>query len=154
MTRAKRRASGTPRLEHLLAPRLWALAEAFEARLEAELAPLGISAAAFRLVGELMRAPRGLRAGELAKRLRVKPPSVTAMVAKLSAAGVVTTEADPDDARASVVRIATGAPLSTGADVFERMDRALFASDCAADRAQMAQTIDRLLARLAAPETK
>lgn len=154
MTKAKRGPREGPPLDHLLSPRLWALAEAFEARLREELAPLGVSTAAFRLVGELLREPRGLRLGALAKRLRVKPPSVTAMVARLQAAGVVVTEADPEDARAAVVRIAREAPLASGAAVFERLDRALFAEDGAADRAQLTRTIDRLIARLSAPEEK
>lgn len=108
-----------------LAMSVWTLAVAFEARLATELEPLGISVAGFRLIGELLTTPDGLRTKELAKRLGVKPPSVTTMVSRLVDAGVVTLEEDPADARGTRVCLAKKAPLQDGVDVLRRVDQRL-----------------------------
>ena len=50
--------------EYSLAARVWALGLAFEARLARELVALKLSVADFRLVGEVMVAPAGLRQSE------------------------------------------------------------------------------------------
>ena len=131
-----------------VALRVWALAEAFEARLGRELARHGLSVAGFRLVGELMVSPAGLRHGELARRLGVKPPSVTAMVAKLQAAGLVTTSPDPGDARAIRVKFARRAPLGPGLEILARMDRALVGRGGRPSRGALERTLDQLISRL------
>lgn len=110
------------RLDALVSVRLWAVAEAFQARLSAELVSLGLTVPAFRLVGEVMRSPGGLRPSELAKRLGVRAPTISAAVAKLEARGVVTREDDPDDPRAYRVCLAEGAPLLEGVEILERID--------------------------------
>ncbi|MBL8923267.1 MAG: MarR family transcriptional regulator [Myxococcaceae bacterium] len=138
----------TLELERHLSLQVWALAEAFKARLEHDLAPLGLSASAFRLVGELMRAPGGLRHGELARRLGVKPPSVTAMVARLEAAGVVTTRSEPGDARATRVQLRSGAPLGPGVEVLRQLDQVLAGDDGRTARAELSRVVTVLLARL------
>lgn len=135
-------------VEQHLSLQVWALAEVFRLRLEQELAGLGLSASGFRLVGELMRAPAGLRHGELARRLGVKPPSVTTMVARLEAMGVVATTSDPADARATRVQLAPGAPLGPGVEVLGRLDRVLAGNDGRAARAETARVLGVLLERL------
>lgn len=140
--------------EKYLSLRVWALAEAFEARLGRELSQHGLSVAGFRLVGELMSSPAGLRHGELARRLRVKPPSVTAMVAKLQAAGLVTTVSDPGDARATRVTFAPGAPLGPGLEVLGRLDRALLGEGGRRSRSALERTLGRLTARLGEDEVR
>lgn len=136
-------------LERHLSLRVWALAQAFESHLARELAVHGLSIAGFRLIGELMLAPEGLRPGELARRLGVKPPSVTAMVAKLEAAGLVVTGLDPDDARGTRVRLAPNASLQTGLEVLERLDRALLGAASPTTRAALGRALDHLLDQLA-----
>jgi hypothetical protein len=135
-------------VEQHLSLQVWALAEAFRVRLEQELASLGLSASGFRLVGELMREPGGLRHGELARRLGVKPPSVSTMVARLEATGVVTTTSDPADARATRVCLAPGAPLGPGVEVLARLDSVLAGKDGRAARAETARLLAVLVERL------
>lgn len=127
---------------------VWVLADAFDRRLSAELASMGLSVAGFRLVGELLRAPEGLRVGTLAERLRVKAPTVSVMVDRFVAQGLVERVADPDDARATRVRLAKNAPLAEGIDVLERLDRALSDGVSAAEQARTIATLARLTARL------
>jgi len=114
-----------PRLPDLLALQLWQLAVSFEARLAAELSDLGLSVAAFRLIGEVMRAPAGLRQGELARRLGVSAPTVSVAVAKLEKDGLLHRVQDPDDPRARRVCLAPNADLSAGVDVLTRLEVAL-----------------------------
>lgn len=131
-------------LEHHVSLRVWALADAFNALLERELSAVGMTVASFRLIGELMREPAGLRLGELARRLRVKPPSVTAMVARLTEAGIVITTTDPDDARATRIKLAEGASLERGIEVLKRLDHVL---EGRADEATLAK-LDQSIALL------
>lgn len=135
-------------LRDLVSLRVWALAEAFEARLARELAALDLSVSGFRLVGELLTAPAGLRTGELARRIGVKPPSVTTMVAKLEASGVVVVVPDPKDARGTRVKLAPRARLGRGLDVLARLDRALVGEASPAARKKLARTLDALVLRL------
>jgi DNA-binding MarR family transcriptional regulator len=135
-------------LDSFVSLRVWALAEAFEARLARELASLDLSVSGFRLVGELLAAPAGLRTGELARRIGVKPPSVTTMVAKLEASGLVVVVPDPKDARGTRVKLAPRAPLGRGLDVLARLDRALVGDATPASRKKLARTLEALTARL------
>lgn len=136
------------RLHQHLSVRVWALAVAFEAQLAAELEPLGLSVSGFRLVGELTRAPEGLRTGELARRLGVKPPSVTTLVARLIELGVVEVTADPDDARGTRVRLTRNAPLRPGVEVFKRLDRRLTGKASARRRREFDVALEQLLTNL------
>lgn len=142
------RESSSPSLDELVSLRVWALAEAFHARLARELAPLDLSVSGFRLVGELLSAPDGLRTGELALRLGVKPPSVTTMVAKLAASGVVVVVGDDTDARASRVKLAPRAPLGRGLEVLTRLDRAMVGDASPTARRRLARTLDGLATSL------
>lgn len=143
-----RKRKSRPTHDAYLSVHAWAFAAAFEARLAEELSTLGLSVAGFRLVGELMRAPAGLRTGELARRLGVKPPSVTTVVARLVELGVVDAVGDPKDARATLVRLTDDAPLEPGLAVFERLDRRLLAGVSARRRRDLASALSTLLANL------
>lgn len=78
--------------------------------LEPRLAEEGISLADFRLVGALLGEVEGLSQRELSARLEVRPPTISAAVDKLVAAGVVERLPSPTDARAYRVRLAKRAP--------------------------------------------
>lgn len=144
-----RRPAAVRRLEPLLVTRLWALQLAFEARLEAALARagLGLTSAGFRLVGELMNAPGGLKQRELAERLGVKAPTVSVAVSRLEAAGVVERVEDPRDPRAWRITLTANAPIMPGVDVLESLERELFSGLSSKER----RTLGVLLARLTTP---
>ncbi|MFT4976082.1 MAG: MarR family transcriptional regulator for hemolysin [Myxococcota bacterium] len=112
-------------IQDLLTLKVWSLATTFESRLGAELSTMGLSVAAFRLIGVLMLEPDGLRQGEIARRLGVRPPSVSAALARLEQSGMVVRSPDPDDPRARLVQLAPGVSLSAGVDVFGKMEAAL-----------------------------
>ena len=141
----------TTRLDGLVAVRLWALAEAFSARLSHALAPLDLTISSFRLVGEVMRSPGGIRPGELARRLGVRPPTVSSAVARLEARGIVRRVDDPDDPRAYRVCLTPGAPLQPGVEVLESIDADLVQGLPESDRAELLRVLDLLSSRLSAP---
>lgn len=130
--------------EQMTVIRLWALADAFETRLAAELERFGMSIAGFRLVGELMQAPDGLRQRELASRLRVKPPTVSAAVTRLQEQGLVERRRDPDDPRAWRVCLANDAPLSEGLAVLQRIESDLLRGLSPAARSRSRHTLEQL----------
>lgn len=132
--------------------RLWALQVLFDARLSHELAAVGLTRAEFRLVGEVMSAPEGVRQGELARRLGVRPPTVSAALTRLEASGVVVRTRDPDDPRARRVTLAPGAPLVPGVEVLERLDADLVQALEPGERERIVELLDRLAARLAIPK--
>ncbi len=126
---------------------LWAAQLAFLVQLEASLGPLGISTAEFRLIGEVARAgPAGVRQGELAARLGVRGPTVSAAVSRLERAALVVRRADPADPRARLVCIADGAPLGVGADLLRDIDHRLFSPLTVAERALLASLLARVVA--------
>jgi len=131
---------------------LWRASVAFERRLAAELAPLGLTIPAFRLIGEVMQSPDGVRQGELARRLGVRPPTVSAAVARLEGGGLVHRVVDPDDPRARRVCLTPGAPLGGGVDVLQTLEDAVFEGLSAVDRRQILRALTILNERLA-PES-
>ena len=105
---------------------LWALMVSFESRLSAELVELGLTIPGFRLIGELMQAPGGLRQIELARRLGVTPPVVAVSIARLEESGTIYRVQDPTDPDARRVRLSEDATLLAGIDVLGRMENLLF----------------------------
>jgi len=134
----------SPAPESLVVVRLWEAQQAFEAALEAELAELGVTLAEFRLVGVLRREPGGLRQRELARRLGVRPPTVSAAVNRLTKSGLLEQSTDEADQRARLVRITRRAPIKSGADVLARLEARALASLSPRDR----RMLDRLLANV------
>ncbi len=131
---------------------LWSLSLALEARLAEALAPMGLSVAAFRLIGEVTLAPEGLRQSELAARLGVRPPTVSVAVKRLEELGLVTRTVDPRDPRARLVRIHPQAPLEHGMALIEALDAQLYGDLDAAGRADLDATLAGLQARLTPEE--
>ncbi len=144
----KRSPSPQKRLDALVVTRLWALQVAFQARLDRALSGLGLTSAGFRLVGELMNAPHGLKQRELAQRLGVKAPTVSVAVSRLAAAGVVERVDDREDPRAWSVRLAASAPLGPGLKVLEALERDLVGSLSARDRRGLIDLLDRVTQRM------
>ncbi len=132
---------------------LWALSLALEARLAAALAPMGLSVAGFRLIGEVSAAPDGLRQSELAARLGVRPPTVSVAVKRLEELGLITRVPDPKDPRARLVRVNQEANLGPGLDLIDAMDRELFAGLDAQGVQALNQSLAHLQARLSRSST-
>ncbi len=105
---------------------LWALFISFEQRLAAELAPLGLTVSGFRLIGEVMSSPDGIRQSELARRLGVRPPTISAAVRRLEERGFVYRTPDPEDPRARRVCLSPETSLGAGVDVLSRLNERLF----------------------------
>jgi DNA-binding MarR family transcriptional regulator len=142
-----------PPLPDLAILQLWQLSVTFETRLAAELAELGLSVSTFRLIGEVMQEPHGIRQGELARRLGVRPPTVSTAVSKLERDGLLVRIKDPDDPRARRVRLAQNADLGPGLDVLMRLERTLMEGLGTAEQSTMRDVLATLSHRLQAPET-
>jgi len=127
---------------------LWALFVSFERRLATELGALGLTVSSFRLIGEVMREPDGIRQAELARRLGVRPPTVSAAVGRLEERGLVRRIPDPDDPRARRVCLSPEASLMPGLDVLSRMNDLLFGAMTDAERSQARALIQALAHRL------
>lgn len=125
--------------------RVWALHLAFERALAAAILPLGLTVAEFRLVGEVMRVPGGLRQGDLAQRLGVRAPTVSAAVTRLERNGVLSRRPDPDDPRARIVVLAEDAPLTHGVDILKAVDDGLFGHLSPADREALGTLLEAAL---------
>jgi DNA-binding MarR family transcriptional regulator len=144
----KRNQPSRRRLDALVVTRLWALQVAFQARLDAALAGLGLTSAGFRLVGELMGAPNGLSQRELAQRLGVKAPTVSVAITRLEAAGVVVRVENRADPRAWSIQLAANAPLGPGVEVLETLERDLVGSLSAKDRRALIKLLDHVIHRM------
>lgn len=82
-------------------------------RLQAE---FGTTLPRFDLMAQLERAPQGLKMGELTRRLMVTGGNVTGITDMLEEEGLVARTTDPDDQRASRVKL-----TKTGEQQFRRM---------------------------------
>lgn len=94
-------------------------ARAHRRRAAALLAPLGLHPGQDVLLTVLRRRPTATQA-QLARILRVEPPTLAVMVRRLEAAGLVDRTIDPSDARVKVVRL-----TDHGRSIAEQADRAL-----------------------------
>ena len=70
----------------------------------------------FDVLSQLQREPKGLRLGELSRRLMVTKGNLTGLIDTLADAGYVVREAIPDDRRVQMVRL-----TKAGAALFARM---------------------------------
>jgi DNA-binding MarR family transcriptional regulator len=102
----------------------------------------------FDLMAQLERHPKGLRMGELSRRLMVTGGNVTGITDQLVKEGLVTREAPPDDRRAFVVQL-----TPAGRKSFQRMAQAheewvvgLFDVLSATERRQLYALLARLKA--------
>ncbi len=68
-------------------------------------AKFDITLPSFDLMAQLDREPKGLRLGELSRRMMVTNGNLTGLVERLVQEGLVMRETDPDDRRAFIVRL-------------------------------------------------
>jgi DNA-binding MarR family transcriptional regulator len=123
-------------------------------RLEARLAPLGVSLADFRTVGALLGEADGLTQRELALRLGIDPASLSAAVSKLSQKGIVERVPHPSDARAVQVRLVKGlAILPKILEIVQELDREALAGVSADDLHAAARVLQRIVANLSGDQT-
>ena len=108
---------------------------------------MNLSVAGFRLVGELMRSPEGLGQNELARRLGVRPPTVSTAVSKLEEGGIVERTPNPADARAHLVRLRSKAPLARGVALLETIEHELTDDLSDRERKQLLRLLERATAR-------
>jgi DNA-binding MarR family transcriptional regulator len=96
-------------------------------RLDAILKPHGLTFARYEALVLLVFSSRGsLPLGKMGERLQVHPTSVTSIVRRLEAAGLVERRAHPDDGRAVLAEI-----TPAGREVVERATKDLVAADFA-----------------------
>lgn len=96
-------------------------------RLDAILKPHGLTFARYEALVLLVFSSRGsLPLGKMGERLQVHPTSVTSIVRRLEAAGLVTRQAHPDDGRAVLAEI-----TDEGRALVEAATRDLVAADFA-----------------------
>jgi DNA-binding MarR family transcriptional regulator len=100
----------------------------------------------FDLMAQLERAPKGLKMGELSRRMMVTGGNVTGITDLLEKEGLVERAADPADRRATLVRL-TGAGRRAFAAMAEEHERWVIESFRALSGREMA-TMAALLARL------
>ncbi|MCR0985744.1 MarR family winged helix-turn-helix transcriptional regulator [Roseomonas populi] len=94
-----------PRHLHVLG-RVSRIEAAFRRRVDALLAPLGLSWDMFDLMATLWRAPgHAMRPGELSRWCLLSSGAMTKRIDRLVAAGLARREADPSDRRAQLVRL-------------------------------------------------
>jgi DNA-binding MarR family transcriptional regulator len=95
------------------------------ARLDAILRPHGLTFARYEALVLLVFSSRGsLPLGKMGERLQVHPTSVTSIVRRLEAAGLIDRRPHPDDGRAVLAEI-----TPTGRDLVERATKDLVADD-------------------------
>src|SRR3954470_2471965 len=98
-------------------------------RLDAILRPHGLSFARYEALVLLTFSSRGsLPLGKMGERLQVHPTSVTSIVRRLEAAGLVERKAHPEDGRAVLAEI-----TPAGRDLVEAATRDLVGADFALD---------------------
>jgi MarR family transcriptional regulator for hemolysin len=117
--------------------------------------PHGLTLLQWRVLGQLSHED-GLTQTVLGTRLEVSPMTVSDVVERLEAAGLVVREVDPSDSRAKIVRITPAARVLAdkmrvvAAEVYER---ALDGID-EADRAAMERALTRIASNLEDPKTR
>lgn len=120
------------------------------ARVEADLKAAGLPPLAwYDALWELTRAPAGLRPGALEARLLLAQYNVSRLLDRLEAAGLVEKSADPEDARARIVRL-TAAGRRMREAMWPVYAAAIEAAVGARLSGRQARTLAALLRRLAA----
>ncbi|MFT5679856.1 MAG: DNA-binding MarR family transcriptional regulator [Myxococcota bacterium] len=142
----------SPRPESSSVLLLWKLAITFEARLAAELAEMNLTVAGFRLIGEVMQEPNGLRESELAHRLGISESTITETVSRMEIRDVLRREPDPDEPGAQRVYLAASANLILGIDVLSDLESVLLSGMDADDQHAVQDLLRRLENNLQLPE--
>ena len=138
--------------------KVWLRLLACTNRIESEIrvrlrAQFGITLARFDLLAQLERSAKGLKMGELSKRLMVSGGNVTGLTDELEKEGLVVRADDPTDRRAYTVKL-----TAAGRTLFARMAAAheqwvieLLAGLSEPEKAQIYRLLAKLKASLAAP---
>lgn len=79
----------------------------------------GVTLPRFDVLAQLDREPKGLRLGDLSRRLMVTGGNLTGLIDRLVEEGLVVRESDPEDRRAATVRL-----TRAGARIFRSMAKA------------------------------
>jgi DNA-binding MarR family transcriptional regulator len=108
----------------------------------------------FDLMAQLERAPRGLKMGELSRRLMVTGGNVTGVTDLLEREGLVARSADPSDRRAYRVRLTPAGrkAFRTMAEEHERWIIELFAGLSRNDTVELFELLGKLKAQVRASE--
>lgn len=93
--------------EETLTEAFWSVARTLRHVSQEALAPYDVSPSQFRAIGVLAR-HGDMRPGELARHLRIAPRSATEVVDDLQARDLVERSPDPEDRRATIVRLTDG----------------------------------------------
>lgn len=90
--------------------------------LQAQLEPMGIGLAEFRIVGLLRGEARGLSQNQLAELLGVTPPTLTVALQKLELKRVIERTTDPDDLRRKRVSLCDDTDLSQVEEMLAKLE--------------------------------
>jgi DNA-binding MarR family transcriptional regulator len=134
-----------------LAHRLGVAGRLLRTTADAELSVLGLSGPGFAVLRSLSEED-GLTQAELARRLRLEPPSMCRMIDRLAREASVERHPDPGDRRATRVRLTPrGRELAEqGVAVVDGIEDRIFAGLDAGERAQLAELLGRVMDRLPA----
>ncbi|MDN5916502.1 MAG: MarR family winged helix-turn-helix transcriptional regulator [Pseudonocardia sp.] len=103
----------TQHREETLTEAFWAVARTLRGLSKEALAPYDVSPSQSRAIGVLAR-HGDMRPGELARHLRIAPRSATEVVDDLQARDLVERSPDPQDRRATIVRLTGGGAAVAG----------------------------------------
>ncbi len=121
-------------------------ASAMRAEVRRSVAPRGLNPAQDAILRMLMARPAGLRVRVLARHLGVRQPTVTGSVIALERKGLVRRQADPADARATIVKV-TPEALAQPAAV-PSLAAAALADLSEAEQASLLKTLIKLIRSL------
>ncbi|MDQ6703706.1 MAG: MarR family transcriptional regulator [Pseudomonadota bacterium] len=122
-------------------------ASAMRAEVRWAAAPRGLNPAQDAILRLLLARPAGLRVRALAEHLGVRQPTVTGSVVALERKGLVRRQADPADARATIVKAAPEA-LAQPAAAVPSLAAAALADLSEAEQASLLKTLIKLIRSL------
>ena len=138
-------------LNDRLAHRLGVAGRLLRTTADAELSVVGLSGPGLAVLRSLSEED-GLTQAELARRLRLEPPSMCRMIDRLARDGTVARTPDPDDRRATRVRLTPGgrALAEQGMAIVDGIEERIFGGLDADERDQLAELLRRVMERLPA----
>ena len=148
-TRARDAAPGVEQIKEGASFTLAKVCKAHRANVGALLAEHGLHVGQEMVLMELWQED-GLRGGELASRLGVEPPTVTKMLRRLEACGLIERRTDPTDARSLRVYLTPqGRSLEEPVvRCWERAEQTVLAGINARDRQTFRRLLDRVKSNL------
>ena len=138
-------------LNDRLAHRLGVAGRLLRITADSELSVVGLSGPGLAVLRSLSEED-GLTQAELARRLRLEPPSMCRMIDRLAREGSVERHPDPGDRRATRVRLTPGgrALAERGMAIVDGIEERIFAGLDADERDQLAELLRRVMVRLPA----